>query len=97
MTELNTMLEEAFSFIKSSQAHRNESQKEMYLIESKIDNLQRITNPVNPKQTKRDLDKANETKMMLNHALKLTEVDENENPASYGSNQLTVRRALSNA
>jgi hypothetical protein len=39
------MLVDAFTHIKTSQGLRNESQKELFLIENKIADLQKIENP----------------------------------------------------
>lgn len=89
------MLVDAFTHIKTSQGLRNESQKELFLIENKIADLQKIENP--NKATKQDLNKANETKIVLEGKMQQTESDDNENPAAYSTNELTVRRALSNA
>ena len=64
-------------------------------MEKKIEDLQKIENP--SKAIKQDLNKATEAKAVLMIRMAQTETDDNENPASYTSNELTVKRALSNA
>ena len=89
------MIDNAFTNVKNMQSLRNDSQKELFLIENKIADLQKIESP--NKATKQDLTKAKETLAMLEGRMAETEIDENENPAAYTSNDLTVKRGLSNA
>ena len=62
-------------------------------MKKKIEDLENYASQ-NSKQTKMELNKARQELIMLEEDLKDTEYDENENPASYTTDELTVARAM---
>mmetsp|Transcript_11845 Transcript_11845/g.18241 ORF Transcript_11845/g.18241 Transcript_11845/m.18241 type:complete len:138 (-) Transcript_11845:2224-2637(-) len=89
------MLLEAFESLDKSQAKRNELKSKLIQIEKRLADLEEIESPTKAQKVERN--KTKELKRVIEEDIKTTELDENENPASYTTNELTVARAINNA
>ena len=88
------MLIEAVEFIKKTQTKRNELKLKLIQVNNKIDELKIIEKL--SKTQKQDYLKIIDQKRLLIEEIASTDEDENENPATYTTNKITVRRSIDN-
>ena len=89
------MLVEAIEFMKKTQVKRNELKLKLIQVNNRIEELNAID--VHTKVSKQELLKCKEQQRVLEEDIESTKLNENENPATYTTNKLTVRRACDNS
>lgn len=92
IVSIKDMIIDAFDEIIRSQIKRNELKMKKIGLDKKIKELENLT--VQTKQTKVELNKLKEQCRLNEEDIKSTDYDETENPAAYVTNELTVRRAI---
>jgi hypothetical protein len=86
------MLNDAFESMKKTQYKRNEQKLKLIQINNKIEELKAVSEP--NKLIRKELEKTIEQKRVIEEDIGRTDCDENENPATYTTNDLTVKRAI---
>ena len=88
------MLNESFESMRGHQTRRNELKNKLIQMDLRIEELSSLE--VKTSLLTKELNKALESKRLLEEELVTTDFDENENPAAYTTNELTVRRSIDN-
>jgi hypothetical protein len=91
---LKSMLFEAFDFVKKTNSQKNKLNIKLIQITSRIEELGDVKEKT--RQHMMEIKKAKETSKNYEEDIALLAVDENENPATYTTNKLTVTRAIDN-
>ena len=81
--------------MNTHQSRRNEVKNKLIQLDNRIEELNSLevkTNLLN-----KELNKCVESKRLLEEELITTDFDDNENPAAYTTNELTVRRSIDNS
>lgn len=84
---------EAFDYLRDSQVKRNESKLKLISIIKKIEETEALQQN---KTTRLELKKLRDQQRVTEDDIKSTDQDDQENPSSYITNDLTVNRALRN-
>lgn len=91
------MLTEAFEYIRETQVKRNEQKLKLIGINKKIEEYEILSQKKSKDKTiRKELNKLKDQKRVTEDDIKSTDQDDQENPAAYITNDLTVNRAIRN-